>query len=133
VSGVAVGSQVDTIHREIPVPRLRRKALWNHWLRFSLPWWPPIIVWSAHGSLADSASPAMFVSTTVVLSGEYLLLPRDAPWRRQLFGLVPLVLGVILLIGPARFSLSPSLGWLAYLLAALGWGWRAHADAWRAR
>lgn len=113
--------------------RRRRKLVWEHWLRFSLPWWPPLILWPSRGSLTAAVTPEMLASTSVVLAGEYLLLPRDAPWRRQLYGLLPLVLGIVLLIGPARFGSAPTLGWLAYLLAALGWGRRAHADARPAR
>lgn len=114
--------------RREAVGRNRRRAAWEHTLRLTLPWWPPLLLWQARGSVAGIITPELLASTSVVLAGEYLLLPRDVPWRRLVFGVVPLVQGILLLIGSARLLDADFLGWFTYSLAALGWGSRAGAD-----
>lgn len=106
----------------------QRQAAWGHLIRLTLPWWPPLILWQARGELAGVVTPELLASTSVVLAGEYLLLPRDLPWRRLVFGVVPLAQGTLLLIGSARMLDSEYLGWTMYSLAALGWGNRASVD-----
>jgi hypothetical protein len=78
-------------------------------------------------------TPELLASISIVLAGEYLLLPRDVPWRRALFGLLPLTQGISLLLGTARNVHPGFLGWFAYALASLGWGSRARADLRRSR
>jgi hypothetical protein len=73
-------------------------------------------------------TPELLASTTVVLAGEYLLLPQDVPWRRLALGVLPLVQSVLLLMGSVSFVDPLFLGWVIYTLAPLGWGLRACAD-----
>jgi hypothetical protein len=110
------------------VRRRRRKLVWEHALRLTLPWWPPLILWQGRRASSGILTPELLASMTVVLAGEYLLQPLDVAWRRLLLGLLPLVQGVLLLLSSVRIAHPLFLGWAIYTLASLGWALRAFAE-----
>jgi hypothetical protein len=108
--------------------RSPRNSSWEHLLRLTLPRWPPFILWQARADVAEVVTPELLGSTTVVLAGECLLSPGGSPGARLLLGVLPLVEGVIVLLGQLHAWDARGVAWLSYAAAATSWGLRALHD-----